>query len=104
MSTQILDQKLVAEELTIEFDMLSRLKIGETISTASVACELYSGTDPTPTMMISGLASISGSIVRQKVVGGLPGNIYLLTCSVRTSTNDLVLNQGKLAVLPNVVH
>lgn len=104
MATQILDQKLVAEELTIEFDMLSRLKLGETVVTASVTCELYSGTDPNPASMISGLAVVSGSIVQQKVIGGLSGNIYLLTCSARTSVNDLILNQGKVAVLPTMVH
>lgn len=104
MSTQILDIKIAEEELTIEFDMLSRLKVGETVATAAVSCEVFSGTDPNPAALISGLAVVSGSIVQQRVIGGLPGVIYILTCAARTSVNDLVLNQGKLAVLPNVVH
>lgn len=99
MATQILSTKNTAEELTIEFDMLSRLKVGETVATATVTCGVYSGTDPSPSAMIVGLAVVSGSIVKQKVIGGLVGNVYLLTCTARTSLNDLVINQGKLVVL-----
>lgn len=101
MATQILPDKLQTEEVTIEFDMLSRLKVGETVATAATSAVVWSGTDPTPNSIISGLPTISNSIVLQKVVAGLPGVIYLISCSVRTSNNNILINESKLAIRPS---
>lgn len=101
MSTQILYDKLQVEQLTVEFDMLSRLKVGETLATAAVSASVWSGTDATPSVIVSGLPTISGSLVQQKIIGGLPGVIYLISCAVRSSSNNILINEAKLAIRPS---
>jgi hypothetical protein len=101
MATQILYDKLQTEQLTVEFDMLSRLKVGETVATAAVSATVWSGTDAFPSTIISGLPTITGSLVGQKIVGGLPGVIYLVSCAVRSSSNNILINEAKLAVRPS---
>lgn len=102
MATQIIADKLQVEQLTLEFDMLSRLKIGETVATAACSATVWSGTDATPSTIISGLPTISNNIVSQKVVAGLPGVIYQISCAVRTSSNNIMINEAKLAIRPSV--
>lgn len=99
MATQTLQQKLTVEELTLEFDMLSRLANGESVVGAVVSSSVYSGVDPLPSAMIDGAPTISNNVVSQQVKGGLPGVIYTISCSVRTSNNNVLVNEAKLAVL-----
>lgn len=98
MATQVLFDKLVPEILSIDIDMLSRLAVGETIATAAAAISVHSGTDATPSTMLLGLPTISGSIVTQKVQAGLPGVIYKLAISIRTNNNNILINEAMLAV------
>lgn len=104
MSTVTCESKLVGEDLLVELDFLSRLVGGETVATAVCAIEVWSGVDASPSAMISGSPTVSGSTVRQKVVDGSAGVIYLLTIAVRTSLNSIYYNQAKIAVLssPNL--
>lgn len=98
MATQIYQEKLAQEELTVDVDFLSRCATGESASTAISTMTVLSGTDATPEAMLSGLPSVSNNVVSQKVVGGVGGVIYLLTISVRTTANNIVINEVKLAV------
>lgn len=99
MATQVIFHKLKTEELTLELDMLSRVRPGESISTAVVSIVVASGDDPSPGLMLSGLATVSNNVVSQKIIGGLPGVVYTLYISARTSLNNIVVNEAKLAVL-----
>ena len=90
--------KLEGETVALEFDFASRLGEGETISSASVACVVYSGVDSTPTSLLSGADSTSGSVVTQRVTGGEAGTIYLLSCSAVTSASQTLFLQGLLAI------
>jgi hypothetical protein len=99
MTIQVLESKLVPEDVNISFDFLSRLKIGETVGTAACVMSVLSGIDANPAAMLSGLPSISGSIVSQKVIDGLPGVTYILSISIRTSLNNVYVTEGKLSVL-----
>lgn len=103
MSTVVEASKLLGETLTIKFDVDSRLEVGETLATAVCGVEVFSGTDASPSSMLSGTASISGAVVSQKITGGTSGVVYTLTCAVRTSLNNILLNQAKIAVLPSEV-
>lgn len=103
MATQVSRSKLAVEELELVFDMLSRLQVGESVVSAVVSCEVFSGEDSSAAAMISGDPSIANNIVYQKVVGGQPGVIYLISCAVRTSRNNVPINQLKLAVLSSSV-
>lgn len=99
MATQTYPSKMSVEDVTMDFDMLSRCKVGEFVVTATVVCGVYSGVDPSASAMISGVPSIANNVVSQKVKGGVPGNIYLVSCSVRTSDDNVYVNEAKLAVL-----
>ena len=102
MSTIVFQSKVVGEEVLLELNFLSRLAVGETLLTVDRTMVVASGVDANPTAMLSGVATISGSIVRQMVIGGLPGVVYLFNVAVRTSNSQLLFNHGKLAVLSNL--
>ena len=97
----ILDGKLVGETLNETFDFLSRLAIGETISTATVTASVYSGTDAAPSAIVSGSAAISGSKVTQKITAGTLGVVYKLLCVCTTSTSQTLSLAALLAVVPD---
>lgn len=99
MSTQVYQTKFVDEVISVDVDMLSRLKVGEAISTSAAAISVVSGVDAFPNLLLVGLPTNSGSIVTQQVQGGVPGVIYLLEISIRTSLSNIYVNQAKIAVL-----
>jgi len=83
-------------------DFISRLSSGETIASASVAASVYSGTDPNPSALISGAASVNGSQVTQLVTGGALGNIYELAYTAITSLGQTLVITGYFAVVPDL--
>lgn len=95
-----LDVKIASEVRKEVFDFTSRLAVGETISSASTTCVVYSGTDASPSAVISGAAAISGAQVTQMITGGTSGVTYLLTCSAVTSTSQTLKLEGFLVVVP----
>ncbi|MHB8413931.1 MAG: phage fiber-tail adaptor protein [Acidiferrobacteraceae bacterium] len=103
MSTRVaLAPKLVGETATYTFDFLSRLAVGETISTQVCAATVYSGVDASPSSIISGSATASGSVVSQNITAGVAGVIYQIVCTITTSASQTLLLQGYLAVLENL--
>jgi hypothetical protein len=101
MSHTILQGKPLGETRNEVFDFISRLAVAETLSTASVTAVVYSGTDASPSSIISGSAAISGTKVTQKITGGTLGVTYLVTCTVTTSAGQTLLLQGFLTITPN---
>ena len=100
-STRIIfDPKRVADVQTYTFDFTSKLAASETISTQVVTAAVWSGVDAAPSAIISGSASVSGSIVSQKITGGVLGVIYTLTCTITTSTSQTLTLVGQLAIIP----
>ena len=99
MSRVAFQEKAVGESKILTFDFLSHLAVGESISTASVSTAVYSGTDGSPSSLVSGGATISGSKVTQKIVGGVAGVVYLVTCSVTTSAGQELCYSGYQAIL-----
>jgi len=102
-SRAILDPKLLGETKTITFDFTSSLVIGETISTQTVTASTYSGTDATPSGVISGIASTSGAVVSQKITGGVLGTMYELLCQITTSLGQTLQQSAFLAVVPDLL-
>lgn len=101
MSNRVeLAPKIAGETVLREFDFASKLASGETISSATVAAVVYSGTDAAPSGVISGADSVSGSVVSQAITGGEAGVIYELTCTALTSASRTLILVGYLAVLP----
>lgn len=101
MSRVTFDGKLLGETVTETFDFTSRLASGETISTAVVTSSVYSGTDASPSSMISGANTISGTKVTQKITGGTLGVVYKLLCTITTSLSQTLQLSGFLAVVPD---
>lgn len=99
MSTYVQASKLVAETITVSFDFLSRLAIGETITTAITNATVFSGVDATPSGLISGSSTIVVSAVNQKLTGGLAGVVYKVACSIRTSSGNILIEEALVAVL-----
>jgi hypothetical protein len=81
------------------FDFSKDLAVGETISTASVAAVVYSGTDAGVAGIILGAATVSGKQVTQTITGGVIGVTYLLICAIATSATKVRMQDGYLAVV-----
>ena len=96
----IFDVKETATPFSAAFSFATDLAVGETISSASVAATVYSGTDASPSAIISGSASISGGEVTQIIIDGTEGVTYTLTCTVTTSLSETLTRTGYLVVAP----
>lgn len=101
MSRVILSSKLLGETSSASFDFTSRLAAAVTISTKVVAATTYSGTDASPSSIISGAAANSGQVVTQMITGGTLGVTYLLTCTITTSDSQTLQLVAFLTVVPN---
>lgn len=97
-----LPPKYLAETAKYEFDFAGLLASAETISTQSVTAIVHSGTDPSPSSIVSGSASASGTVVTQAITGGVLGVIYELTCTITTSASQTLVLTGYLAIVPKV--
>ena len=102
MSRIITDPKLAGETKNLVFDFLSQLAVGETISTKSVVATVFSGTDATPSAVVNGAASSSGSQVTQSVTAGTVGVIYKLLCTITTSLSKTLQLSTFMAVVPDL--
>ena len=91
--------KAVGASRIFTFNFQDQLAVGETISSASVAATVYSGTDASPSSLISGADSISGAEVSQVITGGVAGVTYVLTCTAVTSTSHTIVSSGPLVVM-----
>lgn len=96
----IFDPKRASEGKNFPFDFISLLASGETISSQVVTATVWSGVDATPNAIVSGSATVSGTIVTQKIVNGVSGVIYLLKCAITTSASQTLALEGLLAILP----
>lgn len=82
------------------FDFSSQCAVGETLSVATVAAAVYSGTDPAP-FVTTGSPAISGQKVTIMLYGGgLSGVVYLLTVTAATSTGQSLKLLAYLSFIP----
>ena len=103
MARTIFGGKLSGETLNEVFNFAARLAVGETLSTASVAATVYSGTDASPSAIVSGSATISGANVTQAIVAGTLGVTYKLLCTVTTSLSQTLIQAAYLIVAPDTI-
>lgn len=99
MSTIVEETKLAGESIVVRVDFSSRCRIGETPATAVCGMEVYSGEDADVGEMVVGAAVLEGSVISQRISGGVPGVIYTLTIAVRTIDNNIYMDQAKIVVL-----
>lgn len=96
---EIFESKNSVEEKIYEFELGDQLLFGEFISGAVVAASVFTGTDANPSAIISGSPSISGTVVSQKIIGGVDGVIYNLLCVVNTSDTHVYSKNAQLAIV-----
>jgi len=102
MSRVTFEGKLLGETQILTFDFTSRLTSAETISTATVAATVYSGTDASPSAIVSGTATISGKTATQAITAGVLGVTYKLLCTITTSLGQTLLLGGFLVIVPDL--
>ena len=100
MSRVIFAGKASSETVNETFDFTSRLATAETLSTASVTANTYSGTDASPSAIISGSSTISGKTVTQLVTAGTEGVTYKLICTATTSLGQTLQLFAFLTIVP----
>lgn len=94
----IFNAKISSTNFYAIFDFAQNLAVAETISSASVTATVYSGTDASPSAIISGAATISGTKVTQTITAGTIGVTYILTCVIVTSASQSFVQNGYLTV------
>lgn len=94
----LFDLKPVAHDYSAVFEFGNEVAVGETVNSATTTCVLYTGTDASPSAMISGAAVISGTKATQKIIDGVAGNGYLLTCTALTDESRTLVRSGYLVV------
>lgn len=99
MSRTVLKSKAVGETVKYEFNFLSLLAAGETISSETVSIAVYAGTDLVPADMLDGDPWSAGTSVYQRITAGEVGVIYEVTVTVVTSTAQTLTIVSYLAVL-----
>lgn len=96
--TPSFSRKRVDEDLKLTFDFANDLGSSETISTAAVTASVWSGTDGSPSAIVSGAAAISGTRVTQLIVDGVTGVTYLLQYAITTDQAQKIHGMAFLEV------
>lgn len=77
--------KRQGEKVIRSVDFISRLGPTETILSAITTASVYSGTDPSPSSIVSGSATFAGTKVNQYLQAGVLGVMYELLFTITTS-------------------
>lgn len=102
MNQLIFDAKSVQELQPYTVNFSDRLQFGESINGASVSVTVFAGTDPSPSSMISGVATYdSAGNVTQNLTGGLAGVVYNIAFIVTGTASHNYVKVGQLAVIAN---
>lgn len=99
MSCNTLSSKDPAEKVVVTFDFTLALNPGETLTTVvSVTSSVVLGSDPAPTALLSGAASVSaGALIQQQVQGGIDATNYYIKALANTSAGRTL---ALAAILP----
>jgi hypothetical protein len=99
LSRADLRPKFTDERVKCTFDFASLLTNDESLSSATTTAAVYAGADASPSALISGAATISGSVVTQLIIGGTAGVIYQIDCKAVTSASQTLVLTSRLAVI-----
>jgi len=91
--------KITTENEQFTFDFSTVMSTGETISSATSAVEVVSGTDPSPSSILVGTPVASGQQVAQRIYNGLDGVIYRIEITIITSLANTYSLVADLPVL-----
>jgi hypothetical protein len=89
-------EKYAAESRVYGFDFAANLDEGETITAATWSIAIDGGASVPA--MLSGSSSSSGSITRQRIVGGTVGTLYQVTATATTSAGNTLVGRQLLLI------
>lgn len=99
MSSIILPAKNPSATQPVEFNFLSQLAQGETVTGGTITATLWSGSTDDSASIMTGAASVTNStILQRKVTAGTAGNIYELKAVATTSSSNTLVITARLAV------
>lgn len=101
MNLLIFDEKAVSEVIPLTVNFSDRLLFGEVVTGVTVTATVFTGTDPTPSAILSGAPTFTNTTVTQLITGGLPGVIYSLVFIAAGSATHAYIKVGRLSVMPN---
>ncbi len=97
----VVPPKFDSSTIDLPIDFISQLLVldDEALVAATVSCVVSSGTDPSPSSMLSGDPVLTQNVVTQTITGGLPGVIYTLGFNATTNLSNQLIIYVNLAVL-----
>jgi len=99
MSRVIVPPKEASKQYTQNIDFSDQMASGETITSTTVSCTVYSGVDPTPSAVL-GSTTVSGQTLNQVLTGGVAGVIYQVVLQANTSASQQLIKSFFLAIVP----
>lgn len=84
------DPKRTTETVDYGHNFKNNVPSGDTITDQDASISVKSGTDANPDTMITASASASGTIVRQRVTGGVGGVVYCLVFQATLSGGQIL--------------
>jgi hypothetical protein len=81
----------------VDFNPL--LDAGETVSSATASIRVLSGTDATPSAMLSGSVVINAGVVSQLIIGGVVGCVYQFSLSAVTSGGQTFIESAPIRII-----
>jgi len=102
-SLLVLSSKASAESKVIIFDFISQLAVLETVDSAVVVVDVWSGTDENPSSMLSGDPVPANTQVSQYITDGVPGVIYKITCTATSSNGQVLVMIAYLPVVDDLL-
>lgn len=89
MNRVVFIPKPVTEDVVRTFDFTSLLEEGESIASAQVEVDVFSGTDAAPENLLDGDPEFDAVRVEQKFTGGTLGVVYTATCLIGTCNGQV---------------
>jgi hypothetical protein len=94
--------KKVGETCNMPFDFVADLGTAETLISSSVTASVYTGVDASPSAVLQGSSSISGTQVNQLCTAGVVGTLYKILAQATTSLGQVLEISMYLAVMPDL--
>lgn len=92
------DPKLTAAVEWFVMDFERQMAVGELITGAGCTASVLSGTDATPSAILSGPPTYAGTLVQQKLTGGVADVLYQLTFTATTSNGQTLAERASVWV------
>lgn len=99
MNNLVFEDKGVAEVVPLVVNFSDKLQFGEAINGANVTVSVISGTDPTPSAILSGGPTFTATTISQNITGGVVGVLYAVAFLATGTNSHNYLKVGSLAVV-----